>query len=104
VEAVLEDPANAPVSEKVRAGLRIVQILTLRPDELGQPDLDVARAAGLDDTDIRDAALVCTLFSIITRLADTLDFHIPDSFDATAKSLVSRGYRIPAPVLFLPRT
>ena len=104
MKAALDDPATAPVSEQVRAGLRIVEILTLRPDELGQSDIELARAAGLDDADIRDAALVCALFSIVTRLADTLDFHIPDSFDSTAKSLVSRGYRIPSPVLFLPRT
>jgi len=88
----------------VQAALRFLEILTLRPDELGPADLDQARAAGLDDDAIRDAALVGALFSMITRLADTLDFAIPTSFDPTVKALTSRmGYRLPLPVFLLPR-
>jgi hypothetical protein len=88
----------------VRAALRFLEILTLRPDDLGLADLDEARAAGLDDAAIRDAALVCALFSTITRLADTLDFAIPASFDTTVKAVTSRmGYRLPPPALLLPR-
>jgi alkylhydroperoxidase family enzyme len=92
------------VSPRVRAALRFLEILTLRPDDLGLADLDEARAAGLDDAAIRDAALVCALFSTITRLADTLDFAIPASFDTTVKAVTSRmGYRLPPPALLLPR-
>lgn len=88
----------------MRAALRFLEILTLRPDDLGLADLDEARAAGLDDAAIRDAALVCALFSTITRLADTLDFAIPASFDTTVKAVTSRmGYRLPPPALLLPR-
>jgi len=88
----------------VRAALRFLEILSLRPDELGPADLDQARAVGLDDDAIRDAALVGALFSMITRLADTLDFAIPTSFDTTVKALTSRmGYRLPLPVFLLPR-
>jgi len=88
----------------VRAALRFLDILTLRPDDLGPADLDEARAAGLDDAAIRDAALVCALFSTITRLADTLDFAIPASFDSTVKAVTGRmGYRLPLPVFLLPR-
>ena len=104
-EAVLADPATAPVSDKVKAGLRLVEILTLRPDDMTAADLDEARAHGLSDKDIRDAAMVCTMFSIITRLADTLNFNIPPNFDGAAKSLTSKmGYRLPPPVLLLPKT
>jgi hypothetical protein len=92
------------VSAAVRAALRFLEILTLRPDDLGLADVDDARAAGLDDDAIRDAALVCALFSMITRLADTLNFAIPASFDTTVKALTSRtGYRMPLPVFLLPR-
>jgi alkylhydroperoxidase family enzyme len=105
VDAVLADPATAPVSDKVRAGLRLVEILTLRPDDLSAADLDEARSHGLDDAAIRDAAMVCSMFSIITRLADTLEFKMPESFDGSAKALTSKmGYRMPAPALMLPRT
>ena len=88
----------------MRAALRFLEILSLRPDELGPADLDQARAVGLDDDAIRDAALVGALFSMITRLADTLEFAIPTSFDPTVKALTSRmGYRLPLPVFLLPR-
>ena len=88
----------------VRAALHFLEILTLRPDQLGHADLDAARAAGLDDDAIRDAALVCALFSMITRLADTLNFAIPATFDNTVKALTSRmGYRMPLPVFLFPR-
>ena len=88
----------------MRAALRFLEILTLRPDDFGPTDLNEARAAGLDDAAIRDAALVCALFSTITRLADTLDFAIPASFDTTVKAVTSRmGYRLPPPALLLPR-
>lgn len=103
-EAVLRDPASAPVSDKVKAGLRLVELLTLCPDDITAADLDTARSAGLSDKDIRDAAMVCTMFSMITRLADSLEFHVPPSFEGAAKSLTAKmGYRLPPPVLLLPR-
>jgi len=101
---VFADPATAPVSDKVKAGLKLVEILTLRPDSMTTADLDEARRRGLEDAAIRDAAMVCTLFSIITRLADALEFDVPASFDAGTKALTSKiGYRLPPPVLLLPR-
>lgn len=94
----------APISEQVRAGLRIVEALTLRPDEMTKADIEAARAAGLSDEAIRDAGLVCTMFSMITRLADSLDFKVPESWDGATKALTSKmGYRLPPPVLLLPR-
>ena len=85
--------------------LRFLEILTLRPDDLSRADVDALAAAGVDDDAIRDAALVCAVFSMITRLADTLDFAVPATFEPTVKVLTSRvGYRLPPPVLLLPRT
>jgi hypothetical protein len=79
--------------------------LTLRPDDLTAGDIDELRATGLTDQAIRDAAAVCALFSTITRLADTLNFAIPPTFESTVKMVTSRlGYRLPPFVLLLPRT
>jgi hypothetical protein len=48
--------------------------------------------------------MVCTMFSIITRLADALACDVPPTFDVTTKALTSKlGYRLPPPVLLLPR-
>ncbi|HEX2698754.1 MAG TPA: hypothetical protein VHM89_00940 [Acidimicrobiales bacterium] len=101
---MLRDPAGAPVSPAVRAALRLIEVLALRPDEVTAADIDEARAAGLDDAAIRDAAMVCVIFSTVTRLADALDFAIPDSFAGSVKALTGRtGYRLPPPALLLPR-
>lgn len=88
----------------MRAALRFLEILTLHPEDLGHAELAEARAAGLGDDAIRDAAMVGALFATITRIADTLDFAIPASFNTTVKALTTRrGYRLPPPVLLLPR-
>jgi len=91
VEAVFADWKTAPVSEKTRAALGLVEALTLTPDAL---DLGPARAAGLSDADIEDAALVCVLFNLITRLADALGFEVLslEGFDRAAAMLLKRGY------------
>ena len=91
VEAVFDDWKTAPVSEKTRAALGLVEALTLAPHAL---DLGPARAAGLSDADIEDAALVCVLFNLITRVADALGFEVPSAkgFDRAANMLLKRGY------------
>lgn len=104
VQAVFADPTTAPVSDKVKAGLKLVEILTLRPDDMTRADLDEARSHGLDDAAIRDAAMVCTMFSIITRLADSLEFDVPPAWEQGTQALTSkRGYRLPPPILLLPK-
>lgn len=104
VEAVFADPESAPISDRLKAGLRLVHLLTLCPDDITKADLDQARSRGLDDAAIRDAAMVATMFNTITRLADTLEFRVPDDWTGAVKSLTSKmGYRMPPPVLMLPR-
>ena len=97
------DVMTAPVSERLRAALCLVQALTLRPDEVSMTDIEACRAAGLTDAEIRDAAVVCSMFSIITRLADSLEFAVPEKFPGGESPLVTRGYKLPPPVLLLPR-
>jgi hypothetical protein len=58
--------------------LVFLEKLTLRPDELTPADADKVRAAGVSDQALRDAATVCSLFSMIVRLADSLGWDVPD--------------------------
>lgn len=94
MEAVLADWRTAPVSEGMRATLGLLWKLTLDPDALGPADLDAVRVHGVSDEAIEDAAFVCALFNIYVRLADTFRFELPPSggFQATARSLLTRGY------------
>jgi alkylhydroperoxidase family enzyme len=100
VEAVYADWRTAPVSEQARAALGFIETLTLRPDEVGAPEIASLRAAGLDDQAIRDATAVCAAFNVIDRLADTFDFEVLDAegFAGSARSLLKFGYAVPAPL------
>jgi hypothetical protein len=60
------------------ATLVFLEKLTLRPEELSPVDVDEVRAAGVSDQALRDAATVCSLFSMIVRLADSLGWDVPE--------------------------
>jgi len=71
-----------------------VEKLTLDPAAVGPADVAPMRAAGIGDEGIEDAVHVCTLFSVYDRLADSLEFEIPDAhgFAMSATMLLKRGY------------
>lgn len=77
VAAVLEDWRTAPVSDRLRATLKYLEMLTLRPSEVNGGTMRELKAAGLNDRAIREATYVCFLFSVLDRLADALDFAMP---------------------------
>ena len=60
------------------ATLVFLEKVTLRPEELGPSDADAARAAGVSDQALRDATMVCGLFNMIVRLADSLGWDVPE--------------------------
>lgn len=71
---------------------------TLRPDELTPADIDAVRSAGVSDQAIRDATLVCALFNMIVRLADSFGWDVPawDALMARAGAMLEGGYRLGA--------
>jgi uncharacterized peroxidase-related enzyme len=90
------DWRTAPIDEKLRAILGFIETLTLRPAELGPADADAVRAAGVSDDAIVDAIHVAALFNMITRLADSLGWDVPEyeSFLARADSMLATGYAL----------
>lgn len=73
-------------------------MLTLRPDELSVADAEAAYAAGVSQEALRDAATVCGLFNMITRLADSLGWDVPswDRTIARAPAMLEGGYSFAA--------
>lgn len=70
--------------------------MTLRPDELTPADAESARAAGVSDRALRDAATICALFNMIVRLADAFGWDVP-SFERQlerAPGMLERGYAL----------
>ena len=61
-------------------------------------DADEARAAGVSDQALRDAATVCALFSMIVRLADSLGWDVPewDALLQRAPAMLEGGYAMGA--------
>jgi hypothetical protein len=103
---VFADWRTAPVDEKLRAALGLVNTMTLRPGELGAADIEAVRAAGVSDEAIFDAVYVSFGFNCITRVADSLGFDELDDegYGRSAKSLLKFGYRFPAPLRRLARS
>jgi alkylhydroperoxidase family enzyme len=76
--------------------LGFIETLTLRPAELGPADADAVRSAGVSDEAIVGAIHVAALFSMITRLADSLGWDVPEweSFLASADRMLAEGYAL----------
>ncbi|HEY4237307.1 MAG TPA: hypothetical protein VGM45_08220 [Gaiellaceae bacterium] len=82
----------------MRATLAFIEVLTQRPDELTNADAEAAYAAGVSREALRDAATVCSLFNMITRLADSLGWDVPswDRTIARAPAMLEGGYSFAA--------
>ena len=95
-EAVVADWRTAPLRPQLRAALAFVEVLTLRPDEVSPADAEAAFAAGVSRPALRDAATICSLFNMITRLADSLGWDVPDpdQLSARAPAMLDSGYSI----------
>jgi alkylhydroperoxidase family enzyme len=95
VEAALADLDSAPIDDKLKATLRLLRKVTREHDKVTADDMKALLALGVTRAQIEEALNVCFAFNVITRLADTFQFEVgPQSaFDASAKFLLSRGYR-----------
>ena len=73
-------------------------MLTLRPDELTRADAEAAFAAGVSRQALLDAATVCSLFGMITRLADSFGWDVPawERLTARAPAMLEGGYKLGA--------
>ena len=68
--------------------------MTLRPFDLSAEHAKEALRSGATTEALKDAAAVATVFNIITRYANALDFAMPSAseFDRAATMLLKRGY------------
>lgn len=68
--------------------------MTLSPESVTAADAEPALRLGVTKEALRDALYVCYLFSIYTRLADTLGWALLDEegYAASGRRLLARGY------------
>jgi alkylhydroperoxidase family enzyme len=94
VQAVLADWHTAPIGEKLRLTLGLLEQVTLSPAQVSSSDVLPLLEAGISEQAVEDALLVCACFTIIARVADALDVFIPsdEGFAQNAEALLTRGY------------
>jgi uncharacterized peroxidase-related enzyme len=96
VAAVHEDTDSAPVSEKMKALLRIAGKVQVSGLEVTADDVAVARAAGADDMEIHDTVLIAAAFCMFNRYVDGLRVVTPEdpgAYAAMAEMIVTAGYQ-----------
>ena len=70
MQAVLADPATAPIPEPLRATLAFLRKVTRQPDAVTADDVRALLALGVTRAQVEDALEVGFAFNVITRLAD----------------------------------
>jgi alkylhydroperoxidase family enzyme len=95
---VVADWRTAPLRPELLAALAFIEKLTLSPDELTAADAEAAYAAGVSREALRNAATVCALFNMITRLADSLGWDVPsgERLAGRAPAMLEGGYSFAA--------
>jgi uncharacterized peroxidase-related enzyme len=94
VAATLADLESAPVSEGLRATLRMLGMLT-REGHISAEALHAVLETGVSRRQVEDAFAICYAFNVTNRLANAFEFEMmtPDGFQAGARYLLQRGYR-----------
>ncbi len=96
MRSALTDLATAPIGEPLRATLAFLRKVTRDHGAVTAGDVRALLALGVTRAQVEDALHVCFAFNVITRLADSLNFHVgPQSaFDLSARRLLARGYKL----------
>jgi uncharacterized peroxidase-related enzyme len=99
VDAVIRDPAAAPVSEKMRALLAVAAKVQGSGLDVTDDDIAAVRAAGASDEDLHDTVLVAAAFCMFNRYVDGLAANTPTDpaiYELIGRDLADNGYRQPA--------
>jgi uncharacterized peroxidase-related enzyme len=96
VEQVRADLDTAPVSEKLRALLRIAGAVQQNGRKVTPTLVAAARAQGATDLEIHDTVLIAAAFCMYNRYVDGLATLAPDDpalYEEAAANIVKHGYR-----------
>jgi len=93
---VLDDYTTAPIDERLRATLGLLETMTLHHESLTAENVRIVMRAGVSKSAIRDALEVAFLFNIYDRLADSMGWDVPSRstgyYQSGAKRLLEHGY------------
>lgn len=102
VAQVAHDPESSPVSEKLKALLRIADQVQQGGRSVTDEDVATARSAGATDLEIHDTVLIAAVFCMANRYVDGLATWTPDDpgmYDRSGAFRAAHGYLAPPPPL-----
>jgi uncharacterized peroxidase-related enzyme len=95
VDQVKQDPANAPVSDKLRALLKIAGKVQQSGLAVTAHDVEAARDKGATDVEIHDTVLIAAAFCMFNRYVDGLGTWAPSdpaAYEHEAQRIIENGY------------
>ncbi len=94
MDAVLEDYATAPISEREKALFSFLEKMNRESNRLSQSDIDRLTAIGWSQEALYDAITVCALFNFYNKWIDATGVSdMPAAaYAASGERLASRGY------------
>ncbi|MCY1140871.1 peroxidase-related enzyme [Actinoplanes sp. Pm04-4] len=95
VEQVRADPSSAPISDKLKALLRIAAATRNSGHDVTPDLIAQAREAGATDAEVHDVVLIAAAFSMFNRYVDALGTLAPEDpapYEAAAPRIVENGY------------
>lgn len=98
VSCVKADIDTAPVSDKMKALLRIAGKVQQSGREVTPELVEAAKKAGATDEELHDAVLVAAAFCMYNRYVDGLNTTLPESnedYIDMGKRLAKKGYKYP---------
>lgn len=78
LDAVLEDWTTADIPDRTRAALTLLEYMTVHPMDIDADFVQTLFEKGLDDLSMREAANVGFHYNMINRVADAVDFPMPE--------------------------
>ena len=98
VKQVLINPETAPISNKLKALLKIAAKVQSGGKNVTSADVEFARSEGATDIEIHDAVLIAAAFCMYNRYVDGLATWQPDNdelYDKMGEQRAREGYLTP---------
>lgn len=94
MQAILDDYTTAPISEQEQALFALIAKIVEQSNQIRQPDIDAAKAAGWSDEALYDAITVCSLFQFYNTWIDATGVHdLPAAaYEKSGERLAGSGY------------
>jgi uncharacterized peroxidase-related enzyme len=96
--SIKTDPENSPVSEKMKALLKIAALVQKSGRDVTPQAVEAAKLKGASDEDIHDTVLIAAAFCMYNRYVDGLGTNLPgvrSDYIPMGKRMAKIGYKYP---------